>query len=671
MAPKSANVGGQNPEFVLREFQGMNVLDSREAINDNEFAWCENAIPVGNANLPIVKGGFGVGGVSAEAGNNPTYTLPFKVNGIDYIFTCWGTTAWITVLAGFVSTQIFFDGLTPGQTSATPYNNQGLLIIDPSGYWDWGVTTPNVLTPQNNSAAFTTLVSATSTTGGTSLKQVVTGAGSGATFQTQYEVTVVSINNAGSGYAVGDTINLSDNDPTTPAQIVVASISGGGVITGITLSTGGSYPGPTSATAVATGPTGNVTTTTGAGSGATFVVTILAVSCTVLTRGTGYTGATTVKDETTGSVVLDTFNVTSSGVIGGTQIATYAGRVWISLNRTVYFTDVDSYNSFGGAGGSFTIADSYLNAVITVLFSANNYLYIFGDTSIDALSNVLVNGGVTSFSRINVTASIGCSTPTSVFAYYRAIVFYHSTGFYLLAGATPEPISGKITTLVNQIVPSVGGTNQQVYGAPVQVQGELCAAFMVQFNDIFALGTLFAPVQRVIFCLFFRSRWWVCSLQTLTGALNPQAMLSLTPAGTTTGESFYGGVATMYTWVGPVLYQMFNNTNATLAPCLLKTKLWDAGAPLIDKQAVNAVLAGVQNGLGTAGVTLSVDNETASSGVTGNPIGVSTAQGYNITPSQANQGGGFYLGLTALITNGYSKINLLGLRGKAERAELK
>jgi hypothetical protein len=127
----------------------------------------------------------------------------------------------------------------------------------------------------------------------------------------------------------------------------------------------------------------------------------------------------------------------------------------------------------------------------------------------------------------------------------------------------------------------------------------------------------------------------------------------------------------MYAWVGPTLYQMFNNTSAALAPALLKTKLWDAGAPLIDKQAVNAVIAGVQNGLGTSGVTLSVDNETASSGVTGNPLGVTTAQGYSITPSQANQGGGFYLGLTALVTNGYSKINLLGLRGKAERAELK
>ena len=669
MAAKSANVGGQNPEFVLREFAGMNVLDSREAINDNEFAWCENAIPVGNANLPIVQGGFVVGGISAEAGNNPTYTIPFKVNGIDYIFTCWGTNGWITTLIGFTSVQIFFGTLTSGQTSATPYNNQGLLIIDPTGYWDWGITTANTLTPQNNSAAFTTLVSATSVAGGTHLKQVVTAVGTGATFQTQYEVTTVSLNAAGAGYAVGDTINLTDGSPTTPAQIVVASVSAG-AITGITLSTGGSYPGPTTSTAVAIGPTGNVTTTTGAGTGATFTTTILAVSCTVLTRGTGYTGTTTVKDETSGSTVIDTFNVTSSGVIGGQQIATYAGRVWIASNRTVNFTDIDSYNSFGGVGGSFTISDTYLNASITVLFAANNYLYIFGDTSIDALSNVLVNAGVTSFSRINVTASIGSSTPTSVFAYYRAIVFYHSTGFYLLAGATPEPISSKITTLVNQIVPFVGGSNQQVYGAQVQVQGELCAAFMVQFNDIFALGTPTAPVQRVIMCLFFRSRWWVSSLQYF-GQLNPQAMLSLTPAATQTGNSFYRGVATMYAWVGPTLYQMFNNTSAALAPALLKTKLWDAGAPLIDKQAVNAVIAGVQNGLGTSGVTLSVDNETASSGVTGNPLGVTTAQGYSITPSQANQGGGFYLGLTALVTNGYSKINLLGLRGKAERAELK
>jgi hypothetical protein len=639
------NTGGANPEFVLRSFQGMNLIDGREAIGDEEFYWCENAIPSGSAALYPVNGpspylvDMGV----AETGP-PSYVMNFSESNVDHMLAVWKNSGngWIVNLSTFAVLKII-TGLTSGATFATQWSNLGVLIIDPTGYWDWNVTAPNTLTAQNNAAADLTLSSASTIAGGTSLRQiVVTAGGSGGSFQTVYGVNSVTLTTAGSGYAVGDTLLLTDNNPTSAASIVVDTIGALGAIATFTLTAAGSYPGPTSTTPAATGPTGSVIGGATAGTGAVFAVVMEAISSNILTRGTGYSTGDSVTDEFLRSSVwsaLDSFTITSSGVIGGTGIATYAGRVWIASGRTVYFTDVDSYNSFGGAGGFFTITDSYLHNNITVLYAANNYLYIFGDTSIDALSNVTVTAGVTSFSRINVTASVGTSSPTSVFAYYRSIMFFHASGFYLLAGATPERISEKITSLIGQITAAT-----PVFGCQVQVRTELCAAFLFTFTDTFVTNT-----TRTLMALFFRNRWWVA------GGNNFAAMTSLPVA----------GVETAYAWAGNAMYQQFFMAGA-LAAWILKTKLWDGGSPLREKQSINAAIAGLLGTPSAAGIVLTVDTELASSGGYSMPI-EQTPPSYDLSVAQANEGGTQYLGLTATGSTDLTRIDMLALRGKTER----
>ena len=51
MATRTAQVSGQQPEFILRNFAGMNNLASRDMIEDEEFWWCENAMPLAGGNL--------------------------------------------------------------------------------------------------------------------------------------------------------------------------------------------------------------------------------------------------------------------------------------------------------------------------------------------------------------------------------------------------------------------------------------------------------------------------------------------------------------------------------------------------------------------------------------------------------------------------------------------
>lgn len=646
MAPKSSNVGGQNPEFVFREFQGMNTINSRDTIDDNEFAWCENAIPVGPGSVyPVPGPSPALVTVTGESGA-PSYVINFNVTGTNYCFAVWANSGhgYVVNLTTFTATQII-TGLTSGQTQATQYSNQGLLIIDPTGYWDWNITVPNTLTPQNNAISGGTITSATSVAGGTLLTNSgLTGTGGSA--QALYQVISVTVNGAGSGYVVGDSLTLTDGFAVDSnyANIIVSSVGGGGAITGITLASGGSYSGPITGASLITGPTGT-TVSGGTGTGATFAVTVQAVSVNVVAPGYGYTNGATSQDKN-GATVVTTYTIETSGVIGGTTICTYAGRVWIGSGRTVDFTDVLSYNSFGGAGGSFTITDSYLNNNINAMCAANNYMYIFGDDSIDALSNVTVSSGVTSFSRINVTTSVGTSVPTSVFSYYRGIAFYHASGFYLMAGATPEKVSEKISGIITQIQPTA-----LVYGAEVLIQSELCLVMLFTFFDTFTE----AGTERTLMALFFRGRWWVASQPTL-GAV--QATFSISP----TAPGTIPGIATLYVWADNSMFRAFNPTSPT-ATWLIKTKLWDGGAPMREKQSINAALGANWNGV-PGDVSITVDTELGSSAaipVENNPLG------YNLAVQAANEGGSQYLGLTLTGSTDISRILAIALRGKTER----
>lgn len=644
----SSNTGGENPEFILREFEGMNTLDAREAINDDEFYWCEGAIPLAPGRLIPVNLPSGVLVSIGETGA-PTYTCSFVVDAT-YVFAVWKNSgnAWIVDLATNVATNIANGLFTSGATSATAYNNQGLLIVDASGYYDWNITAPNTLTPQNNTVASATLISPQALAGGATLRQFLDVSGTGASFQTVYEVSAVIINASGSGYVVGETLQLTDGSPTTVATLVVTTIGAGGSVTGINITDPGSYPGPTSLTPVAVGPTGNTAQPSGSGTGVTFKVTILPTAVNVLTNGSGYMIGDDGADQFnpgSGYTSINVFTIMPSGVISGVGIATYDGRVWIAAGRAVFYTDVDSYNNFGGTGGSFTITDSYLHLNITALFAANNYLYIFGDTSIDVLSNVTVANGLTSFSRINITASVGTSIPTSIFAYYRGIIFYHPSGFYLLSGATPERISEKISGLVQEILPG-SLPNNGVYCCQVIVQGELCAAAVFTFTDIFTQnGTV-----RTIVALFFRGRWWVASMGSL-------AITSMVTRIIATGQAGYF-------WAGNSLYQAFSAT-ANISPWLVKTKFYDGGVPLREKQSINIAVAGVMDGSASL-VTCTVDTELGVSGpITLDPM--SSSATYKLLPKTGNEGASQYLGLTVSGPPAMSRIALIALRGKTDR----
>ena len=277
--------------------------------------------------------------------------------------------------------------------------------------------------------------------------------------------------------------------------------------------------------------------------------------------------------------------LTSIGAEPGNGIATYAGRVWIAGGRSVTYSDVGSYNSFAGAGGSFTISDSTLHNVITQLYSANNFLYIFGDDSVDVLGDVRVVSGVTQFTRTNITASTGTKYAQSIFPYYRGLAFAASNGFYLLSGATPQKVSNALDLLYSQIV-----LTSPISGAQVTINNILTAAFLFSFNDIFVKNT-----TRSVLALYAENKWYLASqsstLQILVTSPNAQS------------QTLYGFDSSGY------MYSLFSSASSVDTP-LLMTKLWSGSSPILEKQTIRVGIGAVFPTAATSGTTkITVDNE--------------------------------------------------------------
>lgn len=559
------------PVIYIRDLSGgMNFSTSQESIEDNECWWMEGLMPVGPGNLQTSAGSSHTAttGITGEAGA-PSFEYTFLLNGVAWVFLVWKNSGngWIGQIFG-AYTKIFVGTLTSGKTAACQWDKTGLLIVDPTaGYFDYGVSTPGVLTALSNSVQ-----SVTVTTSGNGYNAAPTvnfgGPGAGAAATAYLGVLNFVINAGGAGYTVGDLVMIPKFIGLANPLLTVATVAAG-AITGLTLTSQGLVSIPLGA------PTA-LLTVSGAGAGATVTPNWGVVSIVVTARGTGYTAAPAITLTLGGPPVLQGTAIANvSGSLVGNAIAAYAGRAWIASGRSVIFSDAGSYPSFVGSGSSFNIPDQTLAFNINALWVANNYLYIFGDSSVDVLSNVSITSqGIATFSRVNVSPAIGTNMPESIFSYYRSVFFANSTGFYALSGASVDKISDRLDLLFTMI-----DFTQPICGCTVTINNILCAAFLVKYTDTltrYSLGT-----AQTALCIYFNGRWFL-SRQTEAGSSTPLVFGVMDSAiSITTGKTnIYG-----YTSTQANVYFLFNDP-AALCYTLI-TKLYDMGKPMHSKQVIN------------------------------------------------------------------------------------
>jgi hypothetical protein len=289
------------------------------------------------------------------------------------------------------------------------------------------------------------------------------------------------------------------------------------------------------------------------------------------------------------------------------------------------------------SAGSFTITDSTLHGNIQALLSANNFLYVFCDDSINVFSDLRVSStGVTLFTNTNVSASIGTKRVYGIFPYFRSVLFINDYGMYALVGSTTSKISDQL----DGIFPYIDFT-QPVTGGQVLLNNILCAAFSFTYNDPLSSAR---PIQAV----FFEKKWFITSQGSLT-------YITSVP---------FNGKINLYGTTGTDLYKLYGNATGNVASTI-RTALMPMGDSIRTKQALKF---GIEATLTNASsLYATVDSESGSSPVytldnsvtwynnsfttipwknnSNAAIGWLVANGYALYKSDAQQYGK-YLGLT-------------------------
>ena len=443
-------------------------------------------------------------------------------------------------------------------------------------------------------------------------------------------VSSVSLTNAGSGYTSSPTITFSGgggSGANAIAQIVtfktgtvsiLLNNGGSGYTSAPTVAIGGSNVTPATATAIVLGNTVSQIVMTNPGSGYT--------NASVSLSGGGFTTAANV------TAVVNTEQLVST--------ATFSGRTWVAAGRTVYYSAADSYSDFTSvSAGSITLSDSTLHGNIRALLSANNFLYIFGETSINVFSDVRVDtNGQTLFTNTNVSASVGTKRIYAIFPFFRAVLFMNDYGVYSLVGSTTSKLSDPLDGIFQLI-----DFDKPISGGQVLLNNILCAAFSFTYNDP-AVGA------RKVQAVFFEKKWFLTS----QGALD---YITSVPT---------AGVIRLYGTAGSSLFRLYANSTANVAT-MIQTALMPMGDPIRTKQALKFGIEAQLQASST--LFISVDNEQGT-GATGaytidntvtwlnnyyqpviwqnnslQTVGWDSSYGYALYKSDAQQYGK-YLGLT-------------------------
>ena len=572
---------------VIKQFKTVNTKANRTAIDETEFSWLENAMPVGYSNLKITGQRSAItnsGGNAVVFSANVTYFNSVNLGLNDYVvaFKDDGSAEAFNLQSKTLVTVANAGKFSNSGISINQWKNQEMLIIDPNkGYYVWDgnntvfVGSVGQLALIDGGSGYTAapsvVLSAPNDANGIQAVAVSTVSNN--------VVTSITLTEAGSGYTQAPTVSFyggGGSGANAVASIVTFATG--------TVSIAVTNPGDSFTSA----PIVNISGGGGTGAAATAVVRGNALATIVMTNpGTGYTNSANLVVNLSGG---GGSNATIAATINNTpnvDIASFSGRVWIAAGRQVYYSAAGTYNDFTSvSAGNIILTDSTLHGILYKLLVANNFLYLFGDDSINVFSDVRVQtNGTTLFTNTNVSASVGSKRANAIFPYFRSVLFLNDYGVYALVGST----TSKISDPLDGVFPNIDFT-YPIYAGQVLINNILCAAFNFRYYD-----AVFTQSYRYIQAVFFEKKWFFTSqgntLQYITSA----------PV---------GGKINLYGTDGSVLYQLYANNTANVTS-IIQTALMPMNDPIRDKQALKF---GVEVTTANSTIfTVTVDSQAGSS----------------------------------------------------------
>ena len=566
---------------VIKQFRGVNTKANRTALDDGEFSWLENAMPIGYANIKTLSG---ESNTTVTLANTTTSLLSANINNKDYMlaFQQDGRCEYVDIEANTKGNVAPAGTFSSSKVNITQFKDERVLIGDPdNGVYSWDGN--NLVTI--GSIGFIGISDAG--TGYTSTPSVVISApnetgGTQAEAEAVITANVVSsiiVTEAGTGYTTAPTVTISGGGGNNAAAIAGVTTFKKGTVSVIVTNGGTGYTNAANTT---------VTISGGGGSNAagTAILSGGQVTQVIMTNaGSGYTNSSniTVTIAGGGGSNAATRAIINSNPVTGIQ--TFSGRTWVAQGRTISYSAAGSYSDFVSlSSGTFTITDATLRSNITQLLSANNFLYIFGEDSINVFSDVRVDQtGITLFTNTNISASVGSRLQYAIFPYFRSVLFMNEYGVYALVGST----TSKISDPLDGIFPNIDFSTATVTAGQVLLNNILCAAFNIRYND--------SGTYRYIQAIFFEKKWFFS---------NQNEIKLLASIAT-------GGQIKLFGTNGTNLVQLYGDSS-TPVDIILETALEAMGDPIRDKQALKI---GIEATLGTVptDMTAYVDSESAQS----------------------------------------------------------
>ena len=644
---------------VIKNFKGLNTKANRTAIDEEEFSWIENAMPVGYGNIKIVPAQVTLkdGGSNAVSFANTVTTLTSCNLGLsDYIlgFEANGRAEYYKIDTTTKGNVAVTGTFSSANVSVAQYKNERVFIGDPDkGLFTWDGTdlitvgAVGTIGVDNGGSGYTTApavtISGPNQTNGVQATATAT--------ITANAVSSIAITNGGSGYTSAPTVTIKGGGGSGANAIAqILTFTKGALYIQVTNSGSGYNP--------ASPPSVTITGGGGANATATAIVRGNAVTGVIMSNvGDNFTSVPTVTISAPPTPTGNA-NATVIGVPNLDQIvsvATFSGRVWVAAGRTVTYSASTSPTDFVSvSANALTLSDSTLHGNIQYLLSANNFLYIFGEDSINVFSDLRVTStGQTLFTNTNVSASVGSKLKYGVFPYFRSVLFMNNYGMYALVGSTTSKISDQLDGLFPYI-----DFTKPVSGGQVLLNNILTAAFNFYLSSTYPYATGGRYVQAV----FFEKKWFI------TSQGNALDLVTSAPV---------GGVINLYGAADTDLYRLYGNASANVSSTI-STALSPMKDPIRTKQALKF---GIEATLTTAATfNITVDSESGSSPIytlnnavswynnSGTTIfwqnnsfatiGWLTSNGYALYKSDAQQYGK-YLGLTMTSSDPAFTINTI------------
>ncbi len=257
----------------------------------------------------------------------------------------------------------------------------------------------------------------------------------------------------------------------------------------------------------------------------------------------------------TGSNSSETLTVGWSMPTGikGTAVEIYQQRVWVINGPQFSFSAPANGADFSTADGGGTVksSDGFLRTAFVSIKQSNGFLYLFGDGSINVISNVQTSGSpaTTTFNNQNVDPQTGLGWRDALAEFGRALIFANTNGVYALFGGAAEKISDKIDRLFQ---------NADFVTTPP-------SAFIVSLFSVQCFGLVMNTLNPTtgstqnLIALWNGSKWFV-------GTQTRNTIFANTVDPPAKSHQGWGNDGTH-------VYQLFNTPSSTLTK-KIQTKLW-------------------------------------------------------------------------------------------------